>query len=89
MQTLLMTMVLLSLAGALFLLIIFYDMRLEKWNWNVLVLLLLFFLLNHLVYSFGQIDKGANYYEVLPVPIGLSGVLSVPLIFCLFVKASD
>lgn len=69
MQTLLMTMVLLSLAGALFLLIIFYDMRLEKWNWNVLVLLLLFFLLNHLVYSFGQIDKGANYYEVLPVPI--------------------
>ena len=35
MQTLLMTMVLLSLAGALFLLIIFYDMRLEKWNWNV------------------------------------------------------
>lgn len=32
MQTLLMTMVLLSLAGALFLLIIFYDMRLEKWN---------------------------------------------------------
>ena len=60
MQTLLMTMVLLSLAGALFLLIIFYDMRLEKWNWNVLVLLLLFFLLNHLVYSFGQIDNGAN-----------------------------
>ena len=37
MQTLLMTMVLLSLAGALFLLIIFYDMRLEKWNWNVFV----------------------------------------------------
>lgn len=69
MQTLLMTMVLFSLAGALFLLIIFYDMRLEKWNWNVLVLLLLFFLLNHLVYSFGQIDKGANYCEVLPVPI--------------------
>ena len=33
-----------------------YDMRLEKWNWNVLVLLLLFFLLNHLVYSFGQIE---------------------------------
>lgn len=27
------------------------------------------FLLNHLVYSFGQIDKGANYCEVLPVPI--------------------
>lgn len=69
MQTLLMTMVLLSLAGALFLLIIFYDMRLEKWNWNILALLFLFFLLNHLVYSFGQIDKGANYYEVLPVPI--------------------
>ena len=39
MQTLLMTMVLLSLAGALFLLIIFYDMRLEKWNWNILALL--------------------------------------------------
>ncbi len=87
MQTLLMTMVLSSLAGALF--VIIDDMRLEKWNWNVLVLLLLFLLLNHLVYSFGQIDKGANYYEVLPVPYGLSGVLSVPLIFSLFGKASD
>ena len=75
MQTLLMTMVLLSLAGALFLLIIFYDMRLEKWNWNILALLFLFFLLNHLVYSFGQIDKGTNYYEVLTVPIWVSGVL--------------
>ena len=50
MQTLLMTMVLLSLAGALFLLIIFYEMLFRY---------------------------------------GLSGVLSVPLIFCLFGKASD
>lgn len=89
MQTLLMTMVLLSLAGALFLLIIFYDMRLEKWNWNVLVLLLLFFLLNHLVYSFGQIDKGQTIMKCCLFRYGLSGVLSVPLIFCLFGKASD
>ena len=71
MQTLLMTAVLLSLIVTLFLLLMFYDMRIDKrrWHWNIFAFLFLFFLLNHLVYSFGQIDKGANYCEVLPVPI--------------------
>lgn len=71
MQTLLMTAVLLSLIVTLFLLLMFYDMRIDKkkWHWNILAFLFLFFLLNHLAYSFGQIDKGENYYEVLPVPI--------------------
>lgn len=71
MQTLLMTAVLLSLIVTLFLLLMFHDMRIDKkkWHWNILAFLFLFFLLNHLAYSFGQIDKGENYYEVLPVPI--------------------
>ena len=71
MQTLLMTAVLLSLIVTLFLLLMFHDMRIDKkrWNWNIFAFLFLFFLLNHLAYSFGQIDKGENYYEVLPVPI--------------------
>ena len=71
MQTLLMTAVLLSLIVTLFLLLMFHDMRIDKkkWHWNIFAFLFLFFLLNHLAYSFGQIDKGRNYYEVLPVPI--------------------
>ena len=71
MQTLLMTAVLLSLIVTLFLLLMFHDMRIDKkkWRWNIFAFLFLFFLLNHLAYSFGQIDKGENYYEVLPVPI--------------------
>ena len=71
MQTLLMTAVLLSLIVTLFLLLMFYDMRIDKrrWYWNIFAFLFLLFLLNHLAYSFGQIDKGENYYEVLPVPI--------------------
>lgn len=71
MQTLLMTAVLLSLIVTLFLLLMFHDMRIDKkkWHWNIFAFLFLFFLLNHLAYSFGQIDKGENYYEVLPVPI--------------------
>ena len=71
MQTLLMTAVLLSLIVTLFLLLMFHDMRIDKkkWHWNIFAFLFLFFLLNHLAYSFGQIDKGENYYEVLPDPI--------------------
>ena len=65
MQTLLMTAVLLSLIVTLFLLLMFHDMRIDKkkWHWNILAFLFLFFLLNHLAYSFGQIDKGENYYR--------------------------
>ena len=47
MQTLLMTMVLLSLAGALFKLNIINEKRMEKWNWIELDLLIMLFLLNH------------------------------------------
>lgn len=59
MQTLLMTAVLLNLIVTLFLLLMFHDMRIDKkkWHWNIFAFLFLFFLLNHLAYSFGQIDK--------------------------------
>lgn len=34
-----------------------------------LSILLLFLLLNHLAYSFHQINNGEKYYKLLPVPI--------------------
>lgn len=72
-QTMFMAVVFLSLIFSLLLLFLLYELRPYMWkcyrNWNSFLLFFLFLLLNHLAYSFHQINNGEKYYELLPVPI--------------------
>lgn len=72
-QTMFMAVVFLSLIFSLLLLFLLYELRPYMWkcyrNWNSFLFFFLFLLLNHLAYSFHQINNGEKYYELLPVPI--------------------
>lgn len=72
-QTMFMAVVFLSLIFSLLLLFLLYELRPYMWkcyrNWNSFLFFFLFLLLNHLAYSFHQINNGEKYYKLLPVPI--------------------
>ena len=72
-QTMFMAVVFLSLIFSLLLLFLIYELRPYMWkcyrSWNSFLFFFLFLLLNHLAYSFHQINNGEKYYKLLPVPI--------------------